>query len=52
MLFSMVERGMDAEVVGDKGKTRAKPADGTNKVGEEATWAVVVTKELWRKGVW
>jgi hypothetical protein len=56
MLFGMVERGMDGEVVGDKGKNRAKPVpaapDGTAKVGDEAMWAVVVTKELWRKGVW
>jgi protein SDA1 len=52
MLFGMVERGMDAEVRGDKGKARAQPADGAPKVGEEAMWAVVVTKELWRKGVW
>jgi protein SDA1 len=54
MLFSMVERGMDGEVVGDKGKLRTKPAaaDGTVKVGDEAMWAVVVTKELWKKGVW
>jgi protein SDA1 len=56
MLFGMVERGMDGEVMGDKGKLRAHPsaaaADGTAKPGEEAMWAVVVTKELWRKGVW
>ncbi|TBU28964.1 SDA1-domain-containing protein [Dichomitus squalens] len=53
MLFGMVERGMDAEVVGDKGKLRAaaRPsAAGSN--GEEAMWAVVLTKELWRKGIW
>lgn len=53
MLFGMVERGMDAEVVGDKGKLRAaagKSAVGSN--GEEAMWAVVLTKELWRKGIW
>lgn len=44
---------MDAEVVGDKGKLRAtagKSAVGSN--GEEAMWAVVLTKELWRKGIW
>ena len=53
MLFGMVERGMDAEVVGDKGKLRAaagSSAPGSN--GEEAIWAVVLTKELWRKGIW
>jgi protein SDA1 len=56
MLFSMVERGMDGEVLGDKGKVRAKPtsaaANGSVKTGDEAMWAVVVTKELWRKSVW
>lgn len=53
MLFGMVERGMDAEVVGDKGKLRAavgSSAAGSN--GEDAMWAVVLTKELWRKTIW
>ncbi|KAI9056655.1 actin cytoskeleton organization and cell cycle progression protein [Trametes sanguinea] len=50
MLFGMVERGMDAEVVGDKGKLKATAGAGSN--GEEAMWAVVLTKELWRKGIW
>lgn len=55
MLFGMVERGMEGEVVGDKGKLRAvqgPTSDGSAKSGEEAIWAVIVTKELWRKGVW
>jgi protein SDA1 len=55
MLFGMIERGMDGEVAGDKGKHRAKPGtapEGTGRQGEEAMWAVVVTKELWKKGVW
>lgn len=47
MLFGMVERGMDAEVVGDKGKAKATVA-GT----DEAMWAIVLTRELWKKGVW
>ncbi|KAI0646751.1 SDA1-domain-containing protein [Trametes meyenii] len=50
MLFGMVERGMDTEVVGDKGKLKAAAGPGNN--GEEAMWAVVLTKELWRKGIW
>ena len=50
MLFGMVERGMDAEVVGDKGK--AKATNGGGKEGEEAMWAIVLTKELWKKGIW
>ncbi|KIM27293.1 hypothetical protein M408DRAFT_171912 [Serendipita vermifera MAFF 305830] len=56
MLFGMVERGMDAEVQGDKGKLRnpAPNANGTSSgsKGVEALWAVLLTKELWRKGVW
>jgi hypothetical protein len=55
MLFGMVERGMDGEVQGDKGKLRvtARPArDGTANNGEEAMWAVILTKELWRKRIW
>ncbi|KAH9857763.1 SDA1-domain-containing protein [Lenzites betulinus] len=50
MLFGMVERGMDGEVVGDKGKLKAAAGPGHN--GEEAMWAIVLTKELWRKGIW
>lgn len=50
MLFGMVERGMDAEVVGDKGKLKAAAGPGSN--GEEAMWAIVLSKELWRKGIW
>lgn len=53
MLFGMVERGMDGEVVGDKGKLRAAAgSSSTANNGEEAIWAVVLTKELWRKGIW
>lgn len=47
MLFAMVERGMDADVLGDKGKLRPS---GPN--GEDAMWAVILTKELWRKQTW
>ncbi|KAJ7771870.1 SDA1-domain-containing protein [Mycena metata] len=56
MLFGMVERGMEGEVVGDKGKVRASAAGPTTDRmahnGEEAMWAVILTKELWRKGIW
>lgn len=51
MLFGMVERGMDGDVQGDKGKLRSKPV-GERETGEEAMWAVMVAKELWKKGVW
>ena len=50
MLFGMVERGMDAEVSGDKGKARATTQATAG--GEEAMWAIVLTKELWKKGIW
>ncbi|KAF8475234.1 protein required for actin cytoskeleton organization and cell cycle progression [Russula ochroleuca] len=55
MLFGMVERGMDGAVMGDKGKLRSNPntsAEGLSNSGDEAMWAVVLTKELWKKGVW
>ncbi|KAG2158013.1 SDA1-domain-containing protein [Suillus bovinus] len=54
MLFTMVERGMDGEVVGDKGKLRSAgpTSDKTANNGEDAMWAVILTKELWRKGIW
>ncbi|KDR81427.1 hypothetical protein GALMADRAFT_239316 [Galerina marginata CBS 339.88] len=55
MLFGMVERGMGGEVVGDKGKLRAANGPTNDRDGhnsEEAMWAVVLTKELWRKSVW
>lgn len=51
MLFGMVERGMDGEMQGDKGKLRGKPA-AEKEGGEEAMWAVMLAKELWKKGVW
>lgn len=65
MLFTMVEKGMDGEVLGDKGKIRTNPnptrtmslsggvgTNPSNAKGTEALWAVLLTKELWRKGVW
>lgn len=55
MLFGMVERGMEGDVVGDKGKLRASNGPTTDRTahnGEEAMWAVILTKELWRKGIW
>ena len=47
LLFGMVERGMDGEVVGDKGKGKGK-----TQAGGEAMWAVMMVRELWKKGVW
>lgn len=55
MLFSMVERGMSGEVMGDKGKLRAAAMsihDPDAHNTDEAMWAVILTKELWRKRVW
>jgi protein SDA1 len=55
MLFGMIERGMGGTVMGDKGKVRSNPntnAEGLSSSGDEAMWAVVLTKELWKKGVW
>ncbi|ORX40596.1 SDA1-domain-containing protein [Kockovaella imperatae] len=47
LLFGMVESGMGAEVVGDKGKGKAN-----KEKGGEAMWAVMMVRELWKKGVW
>jgi protein SDA1 len=58
MLFSMVESGMQGEVTGDKGKLRGKVGDSgptndsTSHNGSEAMWAVILTQELWKKGIW
>jgi hypothetical protein len=55
MLFTMVERGIEGDVIGDKGRPRASDGPTTNSTarnGEEAMWAVILTKELWRKGTW
>ena len=52
MLFGMIEKGMDVEVIGDKGKAKAVATQGGNHDGDDAMWAVVLTKELWKKGVW
>src|SRR6267154_1036392 len=55
MLFGMIECGMEGEIQGDKGKQRATvgpTSNGTANSGEQAMWAVILTKELWRKGIW
>lgn len=53
MLFSMIERGLGADFVGDKGKTRMAPSAADGRANsEEAMWAIILAKELWRKGIW
>ncbi|KAI9440476.1 protein required for actin cytoskeleton organization and cell cycle progression [Lactarius indigo] len=53
MLFGMIERGMGGTVLGDKGKLRNNSgAERSSDSGDEAMWAVVLTRELWKKGVW
>ncbi|PBK96528.1 protein required for actin cytoskeleton organization and cell cycle progression [Armillaria gallica] len=53
MLFGMVERGMDGQVLGDKGKLRASTSQAPSPTnGHDAMWAIILTKELWRKGIW
>ena len=52
MLFGMVERGMDIDFVGDKGKVRAASDSMLGLAGQDAMWAVVLTKELWQKSIW
>jgi len=53
MLFGMVEQGIEAEVVGDKGKLRTsgRPTNTVND-SDAAMWAIILTKELWRKRIW
>jgi len=46
LLFTMIENGMGGEVVGNKGKGKGKEQGG------EAMWAVMMVRELWKKGVW
>lgn len=55
ILFNMVEQGLGGQVQGDKGKARATnlPAlDRETDHTEQGMWAVIMTKELWKKGVW
>ncbi len=49
MLFVMVERGMDNRVAGNKGKTSLHQ---TGDEEDEAMWAIILAKELWKKNVW
>jgi len=54
MIFEMVEHRMGGTIMEDKGKLRSNPntsAEGLSNSGDEAMWAVVLTKELWKKGV-
>jgi protein SDA1 len=48
----MVERGMGFDFIGDKGKSEAVPGSTFGLAGQEAMWAVVLIKELWRKSIW
>ncbi|KAJ3901031.1 SDA1-domain-containing protein [Lentinula edodes] len=60
MLFGMVENGLDDVAnFGNKGKQKEVnkgihfgTSDKTAGRGEDAMWAVILTKELWRKGIW
>lgn len=49
MLFVMVERGLDNRVARNKGKAFAHQ---TNDDEDEAMWAIILAKELWKKNVW
>ncbi|CDZ98856.1 sda1-domain-containing protein [Phaffia rhodozyma] len=51
LLFGMVERGMGGDAEGSRVKGKGKKIQQDAK-GGEAMWAVVLVKELWRKGVW
>ncbi|ESK96514.1 sda1 family protein [Moniliophthora roreri MCA 2997] len=51
MMFGMVERGLEDQNFGDKGKAKELASDN-KATGGDAMWAVILTKELWRKGIW
>lgn len=52
LLFGMVEKGMGADIVGNKGRFAAGGAATAQAKGGEALWAVTLIKELWRKTIW
>ncbi|EEB94437.1 hypothetical protein MPER_06750 [Moniliophthora perniciosa FA553] len=52
MMFGMVERGLEDQNFGDKGKAKELASDNKATGGDDAMWAVILTKELWRKGIW
>ncbi|EJD07420.1 SDA1-domain-containing protein [Fomitiporia mediterranea MF3/22] len=52
MLFRMVEQGSDMDFVFDKGKKPIRTGDVSHHSGDDALWAVFMTKDLWRKGIW
>ena len=53
LLFGMVERGMDADVQSSKSKSKSNNSSTLQtKAGAEAMWAVMLTRELWKKGIW
>jgi protein SDA1 len=53
LLFGMVEKGMGADIVGNKGRFAAGSAAAQAQAkGGEALWAVTLIKELWRKNIW
>ena len=49
MLFVMVEHGVDNRVAGNKGKAFVHQANDDE---DEAMWAIILAKELWKKNVW
>lgn len=52
MLFGMVERGMGLDFVGDKGAVKVVSDSMLRRAGQDAIWAVILTKELWRRSIW
>jgi len=53
MLFGMVEQGLEGEVIGNKGKARVSVSNNAeHRDGEDAVWAVIMTKELWKEQIW
>jgi protein SDA1 len=43
---------MDSEVLGNKGANRVKSESSMRSDGEDAMWAVILTKSLWKEQIW
>jgi protein SDA1 len=43
---------MGLDFVGDKGRVKPISDSTLGPAGQDAMWAVVLTKELWRKSIW
>ncbi|KAF8644117.1 hypothetical protein AX16_008646 [Volvariella volvacea WC 439] len=53
MLFTMVDQGMGGPILGGKAKAKLPATPDISKhTGNEAMWAIIISKELWKKRIW